>query len=129
MSQDQSNDQLQTRLCAVRNTLTALFLIALCALEVYLSWKVLGKELVLDVNVALFAAALFYWSKPMARGVNSFAARCYERFPKLKVLPRSKYAGTELNYKIMYIWFRVCGAFAFISSVIFVILLLRLLRK
>ena len=86
-------------------------------------------EFLLDVNVALLGAVLFYWSKPMARALNSWAARCYQRFPKLKVLPGSQNAGTKLNYKITYIWFRICGAFVFISAVIFVILFLRLLRK
>ena len=84
------------------------------------------QHFLLDANVALLGAALFYWSKPMARTLNSWTVRCNERFPKLKVLPGSQNAGTELNYKIAYIWFRVCGAFAFISSVVFVILFLRL---
>ena len=87
------------------------------------------RELLLDANVALLGAVLFYWAKPMARALNGWAARLYERFPKLKLLPGSQNAGTELNYKITYIWFRICGAFIFISTVIFVILFLRLLRK
>ncbi len=87
------------------------------------NWNLL--HVLLDVNVALLGAALFYWAKPMARALNSWAARCYERFPKLKVLPGSQNAGTELNYEIIYIYLRICGAFIFISEVILVILFLR----
>jgi hypothetical protein len=70
------------------------------------------------VNFAMLGAALYYWSKPMARGINSWAASYYERFPKLKALPGSRNAGTDLNYKITYIWFRICGAFVFVSEII-----------
>jgi hypothetical protein len=86
-------------------------------------------EFLVHANVALLGAALFYWSKPMARALNSWTARCYERFPKLKVLPGSQNAGTGLNYKITYIWFRVYGVFVCISAVVFLILFLRLLRN
>jgi hypothetical protein len=87
------------------------------------------RELLLDVNVALLGGALFYWSKPLARALNSWSARCYERFPKLKGLPGSQNVGTELNYKTAYVWFRLCGTFVSIIAVIFAILFLRLLRK
>jgi len=82
-------------------------------------------EFLFDANVALLGAALFYWSKPMARALNSWSAGCYERFPKLKVLPGSQNAGTELNYKVTFIWFRVCAVFVCISAVVFLILFLR----
>jgi len=92
------------------------------------NWNYL-QEFLFDANVALLGAALFYWSKPMARALNSWAVSCYERFPKLKVLPGSQNAGTELNYRITYIFFRLFGAFAFVSAVVFVILFLRPLRN
>src|ERR1700730_17798120 len=87
------------------------------------------QQFLLDANTALLGVLMFYWSKPMARALNAWAARCYERFPKLKSLPGSQNAGTELNYKITYVFFRVVGALIFFSAVGFVILFLRLLRK
>ena len=92
------------------------------------SWNNL-YEFLFDANVAMLGAALIYWSKPIAHALNGWAATCYERFPKLKILPGSQNAGTELNYKITYIWFRVCGGFVFISAVVFLTLFLRLLRN
>jgi hypothetical protein len=86
-------------------------------------------ELFFDVNSALLGAALFYWSKPLARALNDWTVRLYKRFPKLKALPGSKYAGSDLNYKTTYICFRVCGGFVFIADAIFVVLYLRLLHK
>jgi hypothetical protein len=129
MAQDQSNEQSDKRPSAARNALAALVLVSFCGLEAYLGWNVLGKEFLFDVTYGLFGAVLFYWSKPMARGLNGWTVRCYERFPKLKVLPGSQHAGTELNYKAMYVCFRVCGAFALIASVLFLILFLRLQLK
>jgi hypothetical protein len=130
MTQDQSNERSYKRPSAARNALAALLLVTLCALEAYLGWSALGKEFLFDVTCGLFGAILFYWSKPMARGLSDFADRCYERFPKLKVLPGSQNAGTELNYKATYVCFRVCGAFLLISSVLlFSIFFLSLHRK
>jgi hypothetical protein len=87
------------------------------------------QEFLFDANAALMGVAIFYWSKPMARAINRWAVRCYERFPKLKSLPGSQNAGTELNYKTTYIFLRVVGALGFSSAVGFVILFLRILRK
>lgn len=84
------------------------------------------QELLLEANAALLGMLMFYWSKPMAGALNTWAARCYERFPKLKSLLGSQNAGTELNYRITYIYFRVLGAFIFCSAVGFIILFLRL---
>jgi len=55
------------------------------------------REFLLDVNVALLGGALFYWSKPLARALNSWAARCCGRFPTLKGLPGSQNVGIERN--------------------------------
>jgi hypothetical protein len=82
-------------------------------------------EFFLDANIALLGAALVYWSKPIAMGLNKWAAGLYERFPKLKLLPRSEIAGTELNYKVLYIYFRVLGVFVLLSAIMFVMLFLR----
>ncbi len=68
-------------------------------------------------NQAVLGAALFFWSKPIARGVNSWSVRCYERFPRLKLLPGSQNAGTERNYKSTYICFRVCGALISLAAI------------
>jgi hypothetical protein len=87
------------------------------------------QEFLFDANAALMGVAIFYWSKPMARAINRWAVRCYERFPKLKSLPGSQNAGTEWNYKTTYIFLRIVGAFVFSSAVGFVILFLRILRK
>jgi hypothetical protein len=76
-------------------------------------------ELFFDANRALLSAALFYWSKTLAYKLNAWAARCYERFPALRALPGSRNAGTQWNYKITYIWFRICSAVWFISTVFF----------
>ena len=83
-------------------------------------------QLILDANEAMLSAALFYWSKPLARKVNVWAAKFYETFPRFKALPGSQNAGTERSYKITYIWFRFCSAITFVSTMIFSIL--RLLR-
>jgi hypothetical protein len=74
-------------------------------------------------------AALCYWAKPIARALNSRIARIYESFPKLKALPGSENAGTDLNYKATYICFRVCGASVFLSSVYFALVVLRILHE
>jgi len=95
-------------------------------MEAYLAWIALSQEFLFDATYGFFGAVLLYRSKPMARGLNDFAVRCYERFPKLKVMPGSQNAGTELNYKAMYVCFRICGGFALIVSVVFLILSMRL---
>lgn len=84
------------------------------------------RELLYDANAALLGILMFYWSKPMVRALNTWATRCCERFPKLKSLPGSQNAGTELNYRITYIFFRLLGAFIFCSAAGFTILFLRL---
>jgi hypothetical protein len=87
------------------------------------------REFLLDVNVALLGSALFYWSKPMARALNSWTVRCYERFPKLKRLPGSQNAGTELNDKATSVCFRICGALFFSIAMISITFSLLLLNK
>jgi hypothetical protein len=79
-------------------------------------------QLIFDANEAMLSAALFYWSKPLAHKVNVWAARLYERSPRLKALPGSQNAGTERNYKSTYICFRICSAITLVSAVIFSIL-------
>jgi hypothetical protein len=79
-------------------------------------------ELLLDTNVAMLSAAFFYWSKPLAHKLNGWATSFYETFPKFKALPGSQNAGTERNYKIIYIWFRFCSAIPFVIAMISFIL-------
>ena len=87
------------------------------------------QQFLFDTNAALVGAAMFYWAKPTARAINNWSARCYERFPKLKSLPGSQNAGTELNYKSTYIFLRVVGVLILSSAIGFVILFLHILRK
>jgi hypothetical protein len=129
MTEDQSKDQNHERPSAARNVLAALLLVTFCAMEAYLAWSALSKEFIFDATYGFFGAALMYCSKPMARGLNDFAVRCYERFPKLKKIPGFQNAGTELNYTAMYVCFRICGGFALIVSVVFFILSMRLRRN
>ena len=85
-------------------------------------------EFVLNVTMAGAGAALYILSKPLARRLNEWSAKQYERFPRLKLLPGSGNAGTALNYKITFIWFRICGAFVCLTTVLFLALLLSLRR-
>jgi len=85
-------------------------------------------EFFFDANMALIGAGLFYWSKSIADALNNFAVKCYEKFPQLKILPGSQNAGTELNYKITFIFLRVIGVFLFGSAMGFIILYLRFNR-
>jgi hypothetical protein len=73
-------------------------------------------EFMADVNGVLAGTALFYWAKPFAARINAWSVKPYQRFPKLKMLPGSRNAGSELNYRIMFLWFRVCGAFLFAAA-------------
>jgi len=50
---------------------------------------------------------------------NRFAVKIYEWFPPLKKLPRSHLAGTELNYKYLYYFFRVVGTLLLILGILF----------
>ncbi len=86
-------------------------------------------ELFLNVNCALLSAVVVYWAKPLARGLSEWTAGLYERFPQLKALPGSRNAGTELNYKITLIFFRVMGTFTLVSEVGFVGLYLWLAHR
>jgi hypothetical protein len=43
MIRDQSNEEFHARNCAIANSRTSIVFVAFCALEVYLSWRVLGK--------------------------------------------------------------------------------------
>jgi hypothetical protein len=73
-------------------------------------------EFMVDANVVLAGAALFYWSKPIAASIDAWTVKIYQRFPKLKLLPGSRNVGTERNYRAMFIWFRICGAFIFADA-------------
>ena len=43
MAENNWNEEYHARRCAVRNIPTALFFVMFCGLEVYLSWKILGR--------------------------------------------------------------------------------------
>lgn len=43
MIRDQSNEEFHARNCAIANSRTSIIFVAFCALEVFLSWRVLGK--------------------------------------------------------------------------------------
>jgi hypothetical protein len=80
------------------------------------------RELAFDAFVVLLGASLFIWAKPLASALNYWAAQQYVRFPKLKILPGAGNAGTALNYKSTFIWFRICGAFTCGVAVFFELL-------
>jgi len=71
-----------------------------------------------EIVAALLGASLFIWAKPSASALNHWAAQQYVRFPKLKSLPGSAKAGTELNAKIAILWFRICGVFVCLVSLL-----------
>jgi hypothetical protein len=79
-------------------------------------------ELAVNAFVVLLGASLFIWAKPLASAMNYWAAQQYVRFPKLKMLPGARNAGTAMNYKSTFIWFRICGAFVCVVAVFFELL-------
>jgi hypothetical protein len=98
--------------------------------ENLLDYRITVPEfLFLDANFGLLGAALCYWAKPISRALNSWIARIYESFPKLKALPGSENAGTDLNYKLSYICFRVCGTCVFVSAAYFSLVVLHVLHE
>lgn len=86
-------------------------------------------ECVLNATLCFFGALLFHRSKPWARWFNALSVRSYQRFPRLKMLGRSQYAGTEMNYKVMFIWFRICGAFLFVSGILSIVITIRIFTR
>jgi hypothetical protein len=54
-------------------------------------------------------ALLFSLSPEIADGLNRFSVRVYDFFPSLKKLPFSSNAGSELNYKSSFYFFRILG--------------------
>jgi hypothetical protein len=80
------------------------------------------RELAVAAFVVLLGASLFMWAKPLASALNYWAAQQYVRFPKLKILPGARNAGTALNYKSTFIWFRICGTFICVVAVFFELL-------
>ncbi len=80
------------------------------------------RELALDAFVVLLGASLYIWAKSLASALNYWSTQQYVRFSKLKVLPGARNAGTDLNYKTTFIWFRICGAFVCVVAVFFVLL-------
>ncbi|HMI52923.1 MAG TPA: hypothetical protein VK525_15535 [Candidatus Saccharimonadales bacterium] len=79
-------------------------------------------ELAVDAFVVLLGASLFIWAKPLSLAMNYWAAQKYVRFPKWKMLPGARNAGTVMNYKSTFIWFRICGAFVVAVAVYFELL-------
>ena len=77
------------------------------------------RELALDAFVVLLGASLFIWAKPLASALNHWSAQQHHRFPKLKILPGARNAGTDLNYKTTFIWLRICGAFVCVVTFFF----------
>jgi hypothetical protein len=65
-------------------------------------------------NIVFAGAALFYWAKPLSQRYNAWTTRLRERFPNINEPPSPKYA--QLNFKIAFILFRVCGAFLFADA-------------
>lgn len=72
-------------------------------------------ELIILANVAFAGVALFYWAKPISERYNAWTIRFRKRYPQISkpVTPES----VLLNYKIMFIFFRVVGALLFMETV------------
>jgi hypothetical protein len=86
-------------------------------------------ECLVSATFCFLGALLFYRSKPWAQWFNALSVSLYQRFPRLKKMPRSRYAGSDLNYKVMFIWFRICGAFMFVSGIFFLALTIRIFSR
>lgn len=82
-----------------------------------------------SATFCFFGALLYFRSKPWAQWFNALSVRLYKRFPTLKKMPRSQYAGTELNYKVMFIWFRICGALTFAFGIFSLALAIRIYSR
>jgi hypothetical protein len=82
-------------------------------------------DCLVSATFCFLGAFLFYQSKPWAHWFNALSVRLYQRFPRLKKMHRSRYAGTDLNYKVMFICFRICGAFIFVSGIFSLALAIR----
>ena len=67
---------------------------------------------------------LFFFSREIATFMNGVSVRFYEIFPRLKALPRSRFVGTEQNYKTMFYCFRIVGALMALAGIIFLGLIL-----
>ena len=63
---------------------------------------------------AVVFLAMFLLAPIIAKALNEFSVKCYERFPRLKVLPNSHLAGTQLNYKSSLIFFRILASIGFV---------------
>ncbi len=55
-------------------------------------------------------ALLVTFAHDVATWGNRFSVKLYETFPALKKLPRSRLAGSQLNYKYMFYALRFAGA-------------------
>jgi hypothetical protein len=76
--------------------------------------SLLFLEYFILMNTVFAGAALFYWAKPLSQRYNAWTTRLRERFPNINKLPSPKNA--QLNFKMMFILFRVCGAVLFVES-------------
>jgi hypothetical protein len=77
------------------------------------------NEWAVDAFAFMLGASVFIWAKALASALNRWAARQYIRFPKLKMLPGARNAGTAMNYRLTFIWFRICGLFVCFVVVLF----------
>jgi hypothetical protein len=89
----------------------------------------LQEFLLLDANFGLLGVAVCYWSKPLARAINNWFDRAYEKFTRPKSPPESRNANTELNYKATFLCLRLCGAALVISAIYFALIVLQLIRE
>jgi hypothetical protein len=62
------------------------------------------NELAVDAFGFMLGASVFIYAKRLASALNRWAARQYVRFPKLKMLPGVRNAGTTMNYRLTFIW-------------------------
>ena len=73
-----------------------------------------------EIVYAALGVLLFILSGEIATLMNRVSVRLYEIFPKLKSLPRSRFAGTQQNYKTMFYTLRIVGALMALTGAIFV---------
>lgn len=68
--------------------------------------------------LALAGTALLYWSKPLALGLNAWSGNQHRKFPTLNHLLGRQNVGTELNYRIALLCFRITGALLLTAGII-----------
>ncbi len=84
-------------------------------------------EYFLFANIVLVGAALFFWAKPMSERYNAWTTSIRKRFPNINEPPSPENA--QLNFKIIFICCRVCGASLFAGGAYYLLHAINRLRR